>query len=150
MRHNTLTHALAAVAVCGVLAVSLAARDPQDHQHPAAGGVHRHPEAAKLKNPVAADATSVTAGKELYEKNCVSCHGAGGKGDGKMAETLKTKPADLTDADWKHGSADGEIYKAIHDGIKTAGMRAYSPKLTEHQIWDVVNYLRSIGPKKAG
>src|SRR5258705_10630876 len=29
-------------------------------------------------------------------------------------------------------------------------MRAYSRKLTEHQIWDVVNYLRSIGPKKAG
>jgi mono/diheme cytochrome c family protein len=147
MRHNTLTHALAAVAVCGVLAASLAAREPQDHQHPAAGGVHRHPEAAKLKNPVAADAASVAAGKELYEKNCVSCHGVGGKGDGKMAETLKTKPADLTDADWKHGSADGEIYKAIHDGIKTAGMRAYSPKLTEHQIWDVVNYLRSLGPK---
>ena len=59
MRQSTLTHALAAVAVCGVLAVSLAARDPQDHQHPAAGGVHRHPEAAKLKNPVAADTTSI-------------------------------------------------------------------------------------------
>ena len=67
-----------------------------------------------------------------------------------MVESLKTKPADLTDADWKHGSTDGEIYTAIHGGIKTAGMRAYSPKLTDHQIWDVVNYLRSIGPKKAG
>ena len=72
------------------------------------------------------------------------------EGDGKMAESLKTKPADLTDADWKHGSTDGEIYTVIHGGIKTAGMRAYSPKLTDHQIWDVVNYLRSIGPKKAG
>jgi len=149
MRQSTLTLALASAAVFGVLAVSVAARHPQDHQHPAAGGVHRHLDAAKLKNPVAADVTSVTAGKELYEKNCVSCHGATGKGDGKMAETMKTKPADLTDADWKHGSTDGEIYTVIHGGIKAAGMRAYSPKLTDRQIWDVVNYLRSIGPKKS-
>jgi cbb3-type cytochrome c oxidase subunit III len=150
MRHSTLAHALASVVVFGVLVVSLAARDPQEHQHPAAGGAHRHLDAAKLKNPVAADATSVAAGKELYEKNCVSCHGATGKGDGKMAETMKTKPADLTDDEWKHGSTDGEIYTVIHGGIKTAGMRAYSPKLTDHQIWDIVNYVRSIGPKKAG
>jgi len=149
MRHSPITHALASVAVCGVLMASLAARDPQEHQHPVAGGVHRHAEAAKLKNPVAADASSLTAGKELYEKNCVSCHGTAGKGDGKMGETMKTKPADLSDADWKHGSSDGEIYTVIHDGIKTAGMRAYSPKLTTHQIWDVVNYVRSLEPEKS-
>ena len=147
MRHSTLIHACTTVAVGGVLSLSLAARGPQDHQHPAAGGAHRHMDAAKMKNPVAADATSVAAGKDLYEKNCVGCHGPAGKGDGKMAETLKTKPADLTDADWKHGSTDGEIYTVIHGGIKTAGMRAYSPKLTDHQIWDVVNYLRSLGPQ---
>jgi cbb3-type cytochrome c oxidase subunit III len=149
MRHTTLTHALTSVAVCGALAVSLAARDRQEHQHPTAGGAHRHLEAAKLENPVAADAASIAAGKELYEKNCVSCHGASGKGDGKMGETMKTKPADLTDAEWKHGSSDGEIYTVVHDGIKTAGMRAYSPKLTAHQIWDLVNYVRSIGPRKS-
>ena len=147
MRHRTLVRVISVTTLCAALAASLAARASQDHQHPAAGGAHHHPEAAKLKNPVAADATSIAAGKDLYEKNCVSCHGTGGKGDGKMAETLKTKPADLTDAEWKHGSTDGEIYTVIHDGIKTAGMRAFSPKLTEHQLWDVVNYLRSIGPK---
>ena len=61
MRHHTLTHALSTVVVCGAMAAALAARGAQDHQHPAAGGVHHHPEAAKLKNPVAADATSIAA-----------------------------------------------------------------------------------------
>ena len=66
-----------------------------------------------------------------------------------MGEELNPKPSNLTDADWKHGSTDGEIFTVIRDGVKSTGMRAYSPKLTEHQIWDVVNYVRSLGPKKA-
>jgi mono/diheme cytochrome c family protein len=28
-------------------------------------------------------------------------------------------------------------------------MKAFSKKLTEHQIWDVVNYVRTLGPKPA-
>src|SRR5260370_18598355 len=119
MPHATLTHALTSVAVCGALAVSLAARDRQEHQHPTAGGAHRHLEAAKLENPVAADAASIAAGKELYEKNCASCHGASGKGDGKMGETMKTKPPDLTDAACQPRSADGEAYTGHKTRIKT-------------------------------
>ena len=43
MRHNTLSYVFAAVAVGGVLAVSVAARGPQDHQHPPAGGSGQRP-----------------------------------------------------------------------------------------------------------
>ena len=144
MRHTRLQHALLTSAFCGALTLALAAA-PQEHQHEA--GAHHHPEAAKVKNPVPSDATSIGAGKEIFAKNCVSCHGDTGKGDGKMGEELNPKPSDLTDAEWKHGSTDGEIFKVIHDGSPKTGMKPYGRKLTEHQIWDVVNYIRSIGPK---
>ncbi len=144
MRHARLRHALLTAAVSTTLTLALSAA-PQ-HQHEA--GAHRHPDAAKVQNPVAPDATSISAGKAIYDKNCANCHGESGKGDGRMGEELNPKPSNLTDADWKHGSTDGEIFKVIHDGSAKTGMKPYGRKLTEHQIWDVVNYIRSIGPKK--
>ena len=66
-----------------------------------------------------------------------------------MADELHPKPANLTDADWKHGSSDGEIFVVIRDGVKNTGMKAFGKKLTTHQIWDVVNYVQEhrSGPK---
>ncbi|HEY7288932.1 MAG TPA: c-type cytochrome [Vicinamibacterales bacterium] len=117
-------------------------------QHPAEGA-HHHPEAAKQKNPVAADATSIAAGKQVYEKSCANCHGATGTGDGKMGAELNPKPANLADNEWKHGSSDGEIFAVIKDGVKGTGMRSFNSKLTEHQMWDVINYIHTLAPAKS-
>jgi mono/diheme cytochrome c family protein len=133
-------------------AAALAAQDPHQHPQPGthpAGGAHHHPEAAKKTNPVKADATSIAAGQKLYAKDCAGCHGDTGKGDGSMADELNPKPADLTDADWKHGSSDGELFLVVSDGAKNTGMKAFKSKMTAHQIWDVVNYVRTLGPKPA-
>jgi cbb3-type cytochrome c oxidase subunit III len=117
--------------------------------HPADSGAHHHPEAAKVKNPVTADATSIAAGKQVYEKNCTSCHGATGLGDGKMGTELNPKPSNLADNEWKHGSTDGEIFAVIKEGVKGTGMKSFNSKLTEHQIWDVINYVRTLAPAKS-
>jgi mono/diheme cytochrome c family protein len=95
-------------------------------------------------NTVDADATSLAAGKKLYASNCASCHGDSAKGDGKAGSTLNPKPANLADETWAHGSSDGEIFTVIRDGVKDTGMKAFGSRMTVHQMWDVVNYLRSI------
>ena len=145
--HSRTFHASLAVAFAFAVTAALAAFDPQ-HQHPA-GGAHRHPEAAKLKNPAPANAASIAAGQKIYDKQCAGCHGDTGKGDGAMGEELNPKPSNLTDADWKHGSTDGEIFVLLRDGAKNTGMKGFKSKLTERQLWDVVNYLRSLGPAKS-
>jgi len=144
---STICDTFLVLALTAALPLALAAHDPQEHQHPE-GGAHRHPQAAGLKNPVPANAASIAAGKQIYEKQCAGCHGDMGKGDGAMGEELNPKPANLVDAEWKHGSSDGEIFTVIRDGVKTTGMKPYGRKITAHQIWDVVNYLRSIGPAR--
>ena len=105
----------------------------------------RNPEAQKLKNPEPKTAESVEAGKKLYQRHCASCHGPQGKGDGGMALAGGT-PSDLTDEAWDYGSTDGEIFVVIRDGV-SSDMLGYKDKLTEKQIWQLVNFIRSIGPK---
>ena len=107
----------------------------------------RRKDAAAVRNPVRADASSVAAGSKLYQSNCSPCHGEAARGDGKMASQFDPKPSDLTDAEWKHGSSDGEVFAVIRDGVKDTGMKGFGSKMTARQIWDVINYLRSIGPR---
>jgi mono/diheme cytochrome c family protein len=116
----------------------------QHDQH--AAGTHQHPAAAKLKNPVKADAASIAAGKKLFTAQCVSCHGESGKGNGKAGATLNPKPSDLTDAAWKHGATDGEIFTVIRDGAPKTSMRGYASRMTTQELWSIVNYLRTLGP----
>src|SRR5262245_40631789 len=101
-------------------------------------------DAVTLKNPVPSDQTSVAAGRKQCTSNCASCHGESGKGDGKSAATLNPKPSDLTDADWKHGRSDGEIFTLIRDGAKQTSMRGYAARMTSQEMWSLVNFLRTL------
>jgi mono/diheme cytochrome c family protein len=113
----------------------------------AVGAAQGNPEAAKMKNPVASSAESVAAGKVTFTKNCRFCHGADAKGNGPMAPK-DTHPSDLTDAKWDRGSSDGEIFAVIRDGAGPKfDMKGYKSKMTETEMWNVVNYLRSVGTK---
>ena len=138
-----------AFVLAGSLIVAYSLHPTAQTQHPTTPGAHQHPEAAKITNPVAADATSVAAGKQIYEKNCANCHGKTGAGDGAMGTELNPKPSVLSDAEWKHGSSDGEIFTVIKDGVKGTGMKAFNSKLATKDIWNVVNYVRSLGPAKS-
>jgi cbb3-type cytochrome c oxidase subunit III len=113
-------------------------------QSPAAPKKGGNPDAAKIKNPVAASPESASAGKRVYTRMCSRCHGAEGKGDGTAATT---PVPDLTDGQWDYGSSDGEIFSVIHDGV-SADMDGYAARLSDTDIWNVVNYVRSVAAKR--
>jgi mono/diheme cytochrome c family protein len=96
---------------------------------------------------VAATAESVADGKRLYLRHCASCHGANAEG-GAGNDLIPAAP-DLTDAEWKHGSTDGEIFSAIKNGVPPElNMIPFADQLKDAEIWNVVNYLRSIAKNK--
>jgi mono/diheme cytochrome c family protein len=107
------------------------------------------PAAKTIKNPVASTPASITAGAAAYKKYCAFCHGVTGKGDGPLAPK-DAKPADLTDATWDRGPTDGDIFNVIQNGGGTGSkMVAFKGKLPDQDMWHVVNFLRSLGPKNA-
>ncbi len=99
------------------------------------------PESAKnVKNPIAADAAAIAAGKTVYVKECLQCHGKKGLGDGPNAATLDKSPEPLNTAKVT-GQADGELFWKIKQGRKP--MPSTSKTLTDNQRWQVVDYIRT-------
>ena len=103
--------------------------------------------AAELKNPVAASPESIAAGEQTYRKSCAPCHGV--KAEGGSGNDLIPASPDLTDAAWDHGSSDGAIFNNIKNGVAPDfNMTPWKDQLKDEEIWNVVNYLRSIAKKK--
>jgi mono/diheme cytochrome c family protein len=79
---------------------------------------------------------SITEGRSLYLANgCASCHGLSAKGDGPMAPTLRSKPADLRNPTlFKRGSGEDAIAQTLAEGILNA--EAPVPQLhhTYHEL----------------
>lgn len=115
----------------------------------------KNPAAAALKNPVASTPESIAEGKRLYDLNCSSCHGNKAQGAEKAGIAISIiqeqggkQPPDLTDAQWDHGSTDGEIFTTIKNGLPPSMMMAWDGQLADEEIWSVVNYLRALAAKE--
>ena len=104
------------------------------------------PEAAKVKNPVAATPESLAAGKGTFTRFCANCHGLNAEG-GPGNDLIPPAP-DLTGKEWRHGSSDGEIFSTIKNGVPPElNMGAWGDQLKDQDIWNVVNYIRSLAKK---
>lgn len=90
-----------------------------------------------LVNPVEFSKSNIDLGKDLYLKNCKSCHGDPGKNNGLA---LEPPPPDIT-SDQTQSNTDGELYYKLLNG--KGAMPQFKTILSETEIWNVVNYIRS-------
>ena len=100
------------------------------------------PESAKkLVNPLKADELTIAEGKKIYAKECQSCHGKRGEGDGPGSANLNTQMKSFTEAEFKKQS-DGEIFWKATEG--RGEMPAGKKKLSETQRWQTVLFMRTL------
>ena len=101
------------------------------------------------KNPIPSSDNSIKAGRAVYARICRDCHGLNAKGDGIKAPP-GAKPANLTDAEWKYGGSDAEIFKTIKGGVKPFDvMEPWGKKISDTDIWNTITFLRDLATKAA-
>ena len=98
----------------------------------------------QLENPQATTLESVAAGEKIYKRYCQLCHGEDGTGS-PSREAGFPPSSNLVDSEWDHGSTDGDIYTVIENGVEPEmAMEPWFDRLSETDIWNVVNYLRAL------
>jgi mono/diheme cytochrome c family protein len=98
----------------------------------------------KAHNPLKPTAKNIAHGKDLYDNNCMPCHGTGGHGDGPVAHLLHAHgfdPKNLVTGVTKN-LPDGYIYGYIRDG--GIHMPEYGDAMNSDERWDVVMYVRQL------
>ncbi len=99
---------------------------------------------AFARNPFPHSAASVARGQSLFEHYCVTCHGATGRGDGPAAASLPAPMDDLSGLAPPPIFPDGVVAYRIANGNNL--MPAWKSVLSESEIWDLINFIRSLRP----
>ena len=81
------------------------------------------------------------AGKATYDKLCVSCHGADGKGNPAMTKVMGEKELNIVDKETL-AKKDPELLKVIAEGA--GKMPASGKGLSAQEQKDVLSYSRSL------
>jgi cytochrome c oxidase cbb3-type subunit 3 len=81
------------------------------------------------------DAASMTAGKERFLKNCVTCHGSHGEG---------IVGPNLTDEYWIHGGGIKNVFATIKNGVPEKGMISWKLVFTPKEIQQMASFVLSL------
>src|ERR1700676_1707206 len=101
---------------------------------------HNAPASARaMKNPYAGQPAAVDAGKQVYARNCLACHGKTGQGTGNVPSLVDGK---------LNGVSAGEIFWFITKGDKENGMPSWAA-MPEEKRWQVVSYVGALAWGKA-
>lgn len=94
-----------------------------------------------LKNPFAATEENVAEGKRLYEIFCTHCHGAEGKGDGKMVQNGKFPPPPSYSGTLK-SLEEGKMFHSIHYGKNMMG--SHASQLNSDERWKIILHVQKL------
>lgn len=109
--------------------------------------VPAHP-STYFQSPLRYTAASIARGASRYAEYCAVCHGPYGYGDGPTAAALSDKPANLTEHLLHY--REGDLFWWLAHGIPGTPMSGFGDRMSEPQLWDVINFLRAQAEAEEG
>ena len=103
----------------------------------------------RVPNPVAATDANYLAGIKLYGQNCSVCHGVANGAPSTIAIGLYQHAPQLG-KDGVEDDPEGETFWKVDHGIRLTGMPAFSPSLTETQVWTLALFLKHMDSLPSG
>jgi len=95
----------------------------------------------------------IAAGRYVFERNCLICHGRRGNGKGELAATTIPKPRDFTRGLFKYRSTpsgslptDADLARTIQSGLAGTAMPAFA-LLPDRDVLAVIAYIQSLSPR---
>jgi len=84
----------------------------------------------------------IQKGEQLYQRNCLRCHGVALDGNGPDAASLRVPPTNFH-MYVSRLKDDLALEKTIKQGIRFLGMHNWEDTLTDEQVRDLIAYIRS-------
>jgi len=108
-----------------------------------------------VSSSISTSAASIAAGKKIYAKmQCADCHGTDGAGSGAVSKDFidnwdfETNAVNLTEPwTFRGGSSAKDIYLRFRTGVDGTPMPSYIGAMSEKEMWDLANYIVSLGRK---
>jgi high-affinity iron transporter len=86
----------------------------------------------------------LAAGRALFERNCASCHGLTGLGDGPAAQGMNPAPPAIGAYDAVRDVSPAQMYRIVSVGISGTPMAGWASVLSPDARWDVVTYVNTL------
>ena len=100
------------------------------------------------KNPVASNADSIARGEKTFVVRCSGCHGKKADGKGPNSLDILPRPRNLRNSAFVNSVDDHRLFQSIMYGVQGTAMPSWVDYgLTQNDVGDLVNFIRSINVK---
>jgi cytochrome c oxidase cbb3-type subunit 2 len=100
------------------------------------------------KNPVASSRESIAHGERVFLERCTGCHGRKADGKGPNSLDILPHPRNLRNGWFVESVTDRRLFESILYGVQGTAMPSWMDYgLTQRDVGDIINFIRSINRK---
>jgi len=101
------------------------------------------------QNPIALSAESIHRGEQIFLQRCTGCHGRKADGKGPNSLDISPRPRNLRNSFFVRTVPDKRLFDSILYGVQGTAMPSWIDYgLSQNDVGDVINFIRSMNPQK--